>query len=151
MSGGEQAFSKSLLREVEDMFGEKASSVDTSINDQLFTATGLNIGQLDAAVIMDVDAIIGSKKTRLLPQHILQLASTIETIKTHCSSIPQLKPFEGKEIHGEMLSSLSLEVYDMQGNVISCLLLSSCQPVTQKCIVPYLRGHLWRGFTGERR
>ena len=90
------------------MFGEEASSsVDTSINDQLFTTTGLNIGQLDAAVIMDVDAIIeGSKKTRLLPQQILQLASTIETIKTYCSSIPQLKPFEGKEIHGEMLSSL---------------------------------------------
>ena len=99
MFGGEETFGLALLREAEQLFGDSATLFPHT--SQLYTDTGLNVSQLDAVVILDEDAIIGSKKTRLLPEHVVQLANTIETVKSYSSSIPQLAPFQGKQIHGK--------------------------------------------------
>lgn len=98
VSGGEQAFQMALVREAEGITGDSVSLYP--ITTQIFTPSGRNICQLDAAVIMKDDAIIGSKKTRLLPQHVPELADSIEVVKSFCQSIPELKIFQGKQIHG---------------------------------------------------
>ncbi len=87
-----------LLREVEQMTGDPASLFPNT--SQIFTPSGLNICQLDAAVIMEEDTVIGSKKTRLLPEHVSQLAKTIEVVKLSSESVPELVKFQGKRIHG---------------------------------------------------
>jgi|LauGreStaDraftv2_3_1035109.scaffolds.fasta_scaffold29957_2 hypothetical protein len=102
VAGGEQAFQIALVREAEQITGDSVSLFP--FTSQIFTPSGLNICQLDAAVIMNDDAIIGSKKTRLLPEHVPQLANSIAVVKSFSQSIPELKMFQGKQIHGACLN-----------------------------------------------
>jgi len=81
------------------MTGEEAVPFpDTS---PITDASNIVICQLDAAVLVGNNAIIGSKKTRVLPRHVVELASMIDVVKANRSSVKSLSPFIGKTIYGE--------------------------------------------------
>lgn len=99
MAGAEQAFELSLCRDADEMTGEEAVPFpDTS---PITDASNIVICQLDAAVLVGNNAIIGSKKTRVLPRHVVELASMIDVVKANRSSVKILSPFIGKTIYGE--------------------------------------------------
>jgi len=77
-----------------------------SRGEQLFNSDGGNIGQIDAAVIIEKDAIIGSKKTRLNLSHVKQLEETMKMVELNRSSVESLKIFQGKHLHGEFYDCL---------------------------------------------